>query len=81
MAGLNLLAAIVIYWNAAHLGAAVRQRKHAGLEEDPATTFTTAEARDWIGRAEMSIVEFRSVEPGRRRAFAFQVLLVRPSEK
>ena len=26
MAGLNLLAAIVIYWNTAHLGEAVRQR-------------------------------------------------------
>ena len=31
MAGLNLLAPIVICWNTAHLGAAVRQRKHAGL--------------------------------------------------
>ncbi len=29
--GLNLLAAIVIYWNTAHLGEAVRQRKHADL--------------------------------------------------
>ena len=32
MAGLNLLAAIVIYWNTAHLGEAVRPRKHAGLK-------------------------------------------------
>ena len=31
MAGLNLLTAIVIYWNTAHLGEAIRQRKHAGL--------------------------------------------------
>ena len=35
MAGLNLLAAIVIYWNTAHLGAAVRPRKHAGLTVEP----------------------------------------------
>ena len=31
MAGLNLLAAIVIYWNTAQLDEAVRPRKHAGL--------------------------------------------------
>ena len=31
MAGLNLLSVIVIYWNTAHLGEAVRQRNHAGL--------------------------------------------------
>ena len=30
MAGLNLLAAIVIHWNTAHLYEAVGQRKHAG---------------------------------------------------
>ena len=35
MAGLNLLAAIVIYWNTAHLGEAVRQRKHADLTVEP----------------------------------------------
>ena len=35
MAGLNLLAAIVIYWNTAHLGEAVRQRKHAGPTVEP----------------------------------------------
>ena len=35
MAGLNLLAAIVIYWNTAHLDKAVRQRKHAGLTVEP----------------------------------------------
>ena len=35
MAGLNLLAAIVIYWNTAHLSEAVRQRKHAGLTVEP----------------------------------------------
>ena len=35
MAGLNLLAAIVIYWNTAHLGEAVRQRKGAGLTAEP----------------------------------------------
>ena len=35
MAGLNLLPAIVIYWNTAHLGEAIRQRKHAGLTVEP----------------------------------------------
>ena len=35
MAGLNLLAAIVIYWNTAHLGEAVSQRQHAGLTVAP----------------------------------------------
>ena len=32
MAGLNFLAAIVIYWNTKHLGQAVTQRKHDGLD-------------------------------------------------
>jgi len=31
MAGLNLLAAIIIYWNTKHLGQAVTARNHAGL--------------------------------------------------
>ncbi len=35
LAGLNLLAAIVIYWNNAHLGEAVRQLKHPGLIIEP----------------------------------------------
>ena len=35
MAGLNLLAAIVIYCNTAHLGEAVGHRKHAGLTVEP----------------------------------------------
>ena len=35
MAGLNLLAAIVIYWNTVHLGEAIRQRKYDGLTVDP----------------------------------------------
>ena len=35
MAGLNLLAAIVIYWNTVRLGEAVRQRKRAGLAVEP----------------------------------------------
>ena len=35
MAGLNLLAAIVIYWNTAHPGEAVRQRKHARRTVEP----------------------------------------------
>ena len=35
MAGLNLLAAIVIYWNTAKLGEAVKQRKKAGLPIPP----------------------------------------------
>ena len=35
MAGLNLLAAIVISWNTAHLGEAVRQRQLAGLTVEP----------------------------------------------
>jgi hypothetical protein len=32
MAGLNLLAAIIIYWNTDQLGKAVAQRKRAGLD-------------------------------------------------
>jgi TnpA family transposase len=35
MAGLNLLTAIVIYWNTAKLGKAVHQRKNAGLPVPP----------------------------------------------
>ena len=35
MAGLNLLAAIVINWYTANLCEAVRQRKHAGLTVEP----------------------------------------------
>ena len=35
MAGLNLLATIVIHWNTAHLGESVRQRKLAGLTVEP----------------------------------------------
>ena len=35
MAGLNLLAAVVIYWNTAHIDEAVRERKHAGLTVEP----------------------------------------------
>ena len=35
MAGLNLLAAIIIYWNTKHLGYAVAQRKQAGLDCPP----------------------------------------------
>ena len=35
MAGLNLLAAIVIHWNTVHLSKAARQRKHAGLTVEP----------------------------------------------
>ena len=35
MAGLNLLAAIVIYWNTVHLGEAVRQRQCDDLTVDP----------------------------------------------
>ena len=36
MAGLNLLAAIIIYWNTDHLGRSVTQRKSAGLDCSPA---------------------------------------------
>jgi TnpA family transposase len=32
IAGLNMLAAIIIFWNTKHLGNAVTQRKHDGLE-------------------------------------------------
>ena len=32
MAGLNLLTAIIIYWNTVHLGKALMQRKREGLE-------------------------------------------------
>jgi hypothetical protein len=35
MAGLNLLAAIIIYWNTKHLGQAVAARQRAGLNCDP----------------------------------------------
>ena len=35
MAGLNLLAAIVIYWNTVRLGEMVRQRRRAGLPVEP----------------------------------------------
>jgi hypothetical protein len=49
-------------------------------EEDPATTFTTAAARDWIGRGEIAIAEFRSIETGQHKAFAVQLLAVQPSE-
>ena len=35
MAGLNLLAAIIIYWNTAHLEEAVRPRKRVGLTVEP----------------------------------------------
>lgn len=35
MAGLNLLAAIIIYWNTVHLGISVTQRKIAGLNCSP----------------------------------------------
>ena len=35
MAGLKPLTAIVIYWNTAHLGEVVRQRKHVGLTVEP----------------------------------------------
>ena len=35
MAGLNLLAAIIIYWNTNQLGKAVAQRKRAGLDCSP----------------------------------------------
>ena len=31
MAGFNLLTSIVIHWNTAHLGEAIRQRRHAWL--------------------------------------------------
>ena len=35
MAGFNLLAAVVIYWDIPHLGEAIRPRKHAGLTIEP----------------------------------------------
>jgi TnpA family transposase len=35
MAGLNLLAATIIYWNTKHLGQAVAARQRAGLNCDP----------------------------------------------
>ena len=35
MAGLNLLAAVIIYWNTAQLGEAVKQRQKAGLTCSP----------------------------------------------
>ena len=50
-------------------------------EEDPLATFTTDQAQDWVGRAEMAISEFLSIEPEQRRAFAIQLLLVQPLEE
>ena len=44
-------------------------------EEDPVFTFTADQAQAWVDRAEAAIVEFLSVEPQQRRAFALQVLL------
>ena len=35
MAGLNLLAAIVIYWNTKHLGLAVNNRRREGVDVSP----------------------------------------------
>jgi hypothetical protein len=35
MAGLNLLAAIIIYWNTKHLGHAVIQRQRSNLDCPP----------------------------------------------
>lgn len=35
MAGFNLLVAIVIYWNIAEIGEAVRQEQRAGLTVEP----------------------------------------------
>ena len=35
MAGLNLLAAIIIYWNTKHLGQAAKDRNRAGLDCSP----------------------------------------------
>ena len=35
IAGLNLIAAIIIYWNTQRLGKAVQQRNHAGLPVPP----------------------------------------------
>ena len=42
MAGLNLLAAIVIYWNTARLGEAVARRRRAGLPVSPELLAHTA---------------------------------------
>ena len=50
-------------------------------EDDPATTFTAAEAQDWIDRTEMAIAEFLSVDPEQRRAFALELLPVHLSEQ
>ena len=41
MAGFNLLVAIVIYWNTADLGEAVRQRNHAGVTIGPSSSPTS----------------------------------------
>jgi hypothetical protein len=45
MAGLNLLAAIIIYWNTKHLGQAVATRQWAGLNCDPALLAHSSPAR------------------------------------
>lgn len=46
MAGLNLLAAIIIYWNTKHLGQVVTSRRHAGLDCS-AGLFTDISSLGW----------------------------------
>ena len=50
-----------------------RQRRLT--EEDPAVTFTAAEAKAWVERAAAAIDAFRSADPEECRAFAVQLLL------
>ena len=50
-------------------------------EEDPVVTYSAAETQGWIDRTEMAIAEFLSVDPGRRRAFALELLPVHLSEQ
>ena len=50
-------------------------------EEDPATTFTADQARDWVDRGETAIAEFLTVAPEQRRDFALELLPVQPAEQ
>ena len=63
--GLNLLAAIVVYWNTARLGEAVRQRERAGKSvapELPAHISPLGWAHILSVRRRIALAE--SVEPG-----------------
>ena len=53
-----------------------RQRLLAA--EDPAATFTAAQAQAWVERAAGAINAFLSAGPAQRRSFALEILLRPP---